>query len=123
MNRQELLEKVITLVPWYIEKYMTVPADYDGTKCQKITVLEEIRPINPNYMKNSVFKYSILFGIAAVVIASVAVILIDRSDKRLRDYETVMRTLNVPVLGVIPTIEPIVQKAKEAAANKTEVKK
>ena len=120
---EELLKSVKNIVPWYVEKNMTIPADYDGTNCQKITVLEEIVLTNPGYTTKSVFKYSILFAAVAEVIACVLIVLIDRSDKRLRDYEMVMRTLDVPVLGVIPTIEPIVQKAKTAVNVKTEVKK
>ena len=120
---EELLKSVKNVVPWYVEKNMTIPTDYDGTNCQKITVLEEIMLTNPGYTTKSVLKYSILFAIVAVAVACVLVVLIDRSDKRLRDYEMVMRTLDVPVLGVIPTIEPIIQKAKSATNVKTEVKK
>ena len=102
---------------------MTVPTDYSGTNCQKITVAESIHLTNPGYTTSEAFKYAILFAAAAVAVTCVVIIIIDRSDKRLRDYETVMRNLDVPVLGVIPTIEPMVQKAKAAAAAKTEVKK
>ena len=120
---EELLKSVKNVVPWYVEKNMTIPTDYDGTNCQKITVLEEIVLTNPGYTTKSVFKYSILFAAVAEIVTCVLLVVIDRSDKRLRDYEMVMRTLDVPVLGVIPTIEPIVQKAKAAANVKTEVKK
>lgn len=120
---EELLESVKNVVPWYVEKNMFLPADYDGTNCQKLTVLEEIVLTNPGYTTKSVFKYSILFAAVAEVFTCVLIVLIDRSDKRLRDYETVMRSLDVPVLGVIPTIEPIVQRAKAATNAKTEVKK
>ena len=120
---EELLKSVKNVVPWYVEKNMTIPTDYDGTNCQKITVLEEIVLTNPGYTTKSVFKYSIIFAAVAEVIACVLIVVIDRSDKRLRDYEMVMRTLDVPVLGVIPTIDPIVQKAKAAVNVKTEVKK
>ena len=120
---EELLKSVKNVVPWYVEKNMTIPTDYDGTNCQKITVLEEIVLTNPGYTTKSVFKYSILFAAVAEIVTCVLLVVIDRSDKRLRDYEMVMRTLDVPVLGVIPTIEPIVQRAKSAANVKTEVKK
>ena len=118
---ENLLDSVRDIVPWYVEANMTVPSDYSGTNCQKITVMEAIHLTNPGYTTNQAFKYAILFAAAAVVVTSVIIILVDRSDKRLRDYETVMRNLEVPVLGVIPTIEPMVQKAKAAA--KSGVKK
>lgn len=118
---ENLLDSVRIVVPWYVEANMTVPSDYSGTNCQKITVMEDIHLTNPGYTTNQAIKYAILFAFAAVAVACVIIILVDRSDKRLRDYEIVMRNLEVPVLGVIPTIEPMLQKARAAA--KTEVKK
>ena len=50
-------------------------------------------------------KYALIAAAAALVIACVVVIIIDRSDKRVRDYEQVARQLNIPVLGVVPTID------------------
>ena len=119
---QSILDSVKQVLPWYVEKNMTVPTDYDGTQCQKITVLEEIKLTNPGYTTNTVFKFTLLFGVVAVAAACVIIILVDRSDKRLRDYESVMRSLEVPVLGVIPSMDAVLQKDKTAAV-KTEVKK
>ena len=44
-------------------------------------------------------------GKLAVAIAAVTVIILDRSDKRLRDYDAVSKKLNIPVIGVIPKFE------------------
>ena len=118
---EDVLDSVRAVVPWYVEANMTVPTDYSGTNCQKITVMEEIHLTNPGYTTNQAFKYAILFAFAACAATCVIIIIVDRSDKRLRDYELVMRNLEVPVLGVIPTIEPMVQLAKAAA--KTEAQK
>ena len=112
---ENVLKSVREVVPWYVEANMTVPSDYSGTNCQKITVMESIHLTNPGYTTNQAFKYAFLFAAAAVAVTCVIIILVDKSDKRLRDYETVMRNLEVPVLGVVPTIEPMVQKAKAAA--------
>ena len=116
---ESVLDSVRAVVPWYVEANMTVPSDYSGTNCQKITVMEEIHLTNPGYTTNQAIKYAVLFAFAACAVTCVIIIIVDRSDKRLRDYETVMRNLEVPVLGVIPTIEPMVQKAKAAAKGKT----
>lgn len=116
---ESVLDSVRTVVPWYVEANMTVPSDYSGTNCQKITVMEEIHLTNPGYTTNQAIKYAVLFAFAACAVTCVIIIIVDRSDKRLRDYETVMRNLEVPVLGVIPTIEPMVQKARAAAKGKT----
>ena len=112
---ESLLDSVRVVVPWYVKENMTVPSDYNGTNCQKITVMEEIHLTNPGYTSSQAIKYAILFAFAAVAVTSLLIIIVDKSDKRLRDYELVMRNLNVPVLGVIPTIEPMVKKAKAAA--------
>ena len=122
---ESLLDSVRVVVPWYVEANMTVPSDYSGTNCQKITVMEEIDLTNPGYTTNQAIKYAILFAFAACAVTCVVIIIVDRSDKRLRDYEGVMRSLEVPVLGVIPTIEPMVQQAKAKARSvaKSEVRR
>lgn len=104
---EELLEQVRREVPAYVEANMAVPTDYTGTNCQQITVLDSVGLTNPGYTTNQAIKYAILAAVAAFVVACVVIIIVDKSDKRLRDYETVMRNLGVPVLGVIPEIEAI----------------
>ena len=103
----DLLKTVWDKVPKYVEQNMIVPADYEGTSCTRITRTDEIARTNENYTRNQAIKYALLFAMAAGVIAAVVVIIIDRSDKRLRDYEIIPKNFNVPVLGVIPTIEEI----------------
>ncbi|MBR4942802.1 MAG: hypothetical protein IKZ28_02115 [Clostridia bacterium] len=103
----DLLKTVWDKVPKYVEQNMIVPADYEGTSCTRITRTDEIARTNENYTRNQAIKYALLFAAAAGVIAAVVVIIIDRSDKRLRDYEIIPKNFNVPVLGVIPTIEEI----------------
>lgn len=115
-----LLQQVRKEVPLYVEENMAVPADYTGTNCQQITVVDGIGLTNPGYTTNQAIKYAILAGAAAFAVACVVILIVDRSDKRLRDYEAVMRNLQVPVLGVIPTIESL---AAESASKKKGAKK
>ncbi len=115
-----LLKQVRKEVPLYVEENMAVPADYTGTNCQQITVVDGIGLTNPGYTTNQAIKYAILAGAAAFAVACVVILIVDRSDKRLRDYEAVMRSLQVPVLGVIPTIESL---AAESASKKKGAKK
>ncbi len=103
----DLYEKVIKVVPSYVEANMAVPSDYEGTNCQRITRTDEIHLTNPLYTTNQAIKYAVLFAAAAAVIAAVLIIIVDRSDKRLRDQETITRLFNVPVLGIVPTIEDL----------------
>ena len=37
-----ILENIITIVPWYIVRNMPVPADFDGTKCEKVSTQEKV---------------------------------------------------------------------------------
>jgi capsular polysaccharide biosynthesis protein len=104
-----LLEHIKVVVPDYIEKNMIVPTDYEGTSCTRITRTNDIRHLNANLARNQAIKYGFLFAAAAGVIAAVVVIIIDVQDKRLRDYEIVSRKLNIPVLGIVPTIEEMNQ--------------
>ena len=115
----QLLKQVRKEVPIYVEDNMAVPTDYTGTNCQQITVVDEIGLTNPGYTRNQAIKYAFLFGAAAGGVACIIIIIVDKSDKRLRDYETVMRNLNVPVLGVIPTIAALAAES----ANKQKGKK
>ena len=111
LNDQEfaemLYERVIKVVPIYVEANMAVPNDYEGTNCQRITRTDEIHLTNVRYTTNQAIKYAMLFAAAAAVIAAVIIIIADRSDKRLRDQETITRLFNVPVLGIVPTIEDL----------------
>ena len=109
----DLLERVRRVVPSYVEENMAIPSDYTGTNCQRITRTDAIVRTNPNFRTKQVIKYGILLAAVAFLVACVAIIIVDRSDKRLRDYESVMRALNVPVLGVVPTIESIEELAKQ----------
>jgi hypothetical protein len=49
---------------------------------------------------------------------------LDKSDKRLRDTEIITRKFNVPLLGIVPTIEDLKaeQNGKKKAEKTTEVK-
>ncbi len=102
---KEVLEKIKFIVPQYIEANMTIPTGYEGTNCQRITRNDDIVLTNPGYMINQMIKYAFLLGIAALLVACVVIVVIDRSDKRLRDTTDITTELNVPLLGVIPSME------------------
>ena len=93
-----------TVIP-YVEENMIVPDGYKGTSCTEITTVSEIELTTPLHTTKTAIKYALIAAAAALVIACVVVIIIDRSDKRVRDYEQVARQLNIPVLGVVPTID------------------
>lgn len=117
----DLFDQLLVMLPRYVEKNMAIPSGYIGTNCQRITRLNEVEQTNSGYMLKTAIKYALLFGAVALVIASVVVIVIDRFNTRLRNYEATMEKFNVPVLGVIPTIVEN-EKAEESKTD-TEVQK
>ena len=117
----DLFDQLLVMLPRYVEKNMAIPSGYIGTNCQRITRLNEVEQTNSGYMLNTAIKYALLFGAVALVIASVVVIVIDRSNTRLRNYEATMEKFNVPVLGVIPTITE--GENSEESKSDTEVQK
>jgi capsular polysaccharide biosynthesis protein len=93
------------LVPEYVEANMAIPQGYAATNCQRISRNDGIYQTNQGEAKSQAIKSAFLMALAFGVVASVAIIIIDRSDKRLRDYEVITRDFHVPILGVVPTIE------------------
>ena len=114
----DLLNRVKRVVPAYVEENMTVPDGYSGTNCQRITRTDNIELTNPLYTTKQAIKYAILMAIAAGVLAAVLIVILDRSDKRLRDPDMLSKKLNVPLLGIVPTIEEL--KAEQAAKKKAD---
>lgn len=117
---EEALLRVRAIVPGYVEANMSVPSGYEGTNCQRITRTDEIKNTNPNHRLTETIKFAILLGLATLVVAAVIIIIIDKSDKRIRDTEVITKKFNVPVLGVVPTIEELQEElyAKKLAAEK-----
>ena len=112
-----LLDCIKTRVPAYVSQNMFKPDGYD-TSCQRITRLDDVKLLNPGNLQSTAIKYGLLLGAATFLAACVAVIVVDYSDKRLRNFERTMEQLGVPVLGVIPTIlesAPKAQTDKEVA--------
>lgn len=106
-----LRQRVIDVVPAYVEKHMAIPDGYEGTNCQRITRSDEIHLTNVHYTTKQAIKYGILFAAAAAVVTCVVLIINDRSDKRLRDQETITRLFNIPVLGIVPTINDLKEES------------
>jgi hypothetical protein len=114
----DLLNRVKRVVPAYVEENMTVPDGYSGTNCQRITRTDNIELTNPHYTTKQAIKYGVLMAIAAGVLVAVLIIILDKSDKRLRDPDMLSKKLNVPLLGIVPTIEEL--KAEQAAKKKAD---
>lgn len=99
-----LLDKIVEYVPMFIEDIMPIPGGYLSTNCQVISRTYSIQPYNQNVAKDTAIKYALLLIAVAVVVACVVIVIVDRSDKRLRSVEQITEKFNLPVLGVIPNI-------------------
>ena len=104
---EDLLEAIKEAVPAYVEENMAIPSGYQGTNCQRISRLDEVRLTNPNYMVKQTIKYAVLAAGLMFVAACIVVVLLDQSDKRLRDHEVIPELFNVPVLGLVPSIDSL----------------
>ena len=112
---KELLETIKMVVPTYIEERMVVPTGYDSTNCQRITRNDEIAMTNPGYTTKQALIYGLAGAAFAGLVACVIVIIADRSNKCLRNYEVIPKNFNVPILGVIPTIEEMLPTSDKNA--------
>ena len=92
-------------VPEFVKENMPRPSDYEGTNCRLTTLNNEIGQTNQDDAGTNLLTFAIIGGAAGLIIAAVIVIALHMSDKRLRDIEVLSKTFNVPVLGVIPTID------------------
>lgn len=118
---KDFYARIIKLVPEFVETNMAVPSGYDGTNCQRITRSDKVDRTNGDLLVKTAIKYGLLLAAASLVVACVVVIVIDRSDKRLRNVEQITETFNIPVLGVIPTIEKKEENSAEESTSQTEV--
>mgnify|MGYP007088296086 CR=1 FL=1 len=76
--------------------------------------------LNPGNARKKAILFGAIFGLGALLIACVAVVVADNSDERLRDYDKFSKSLGMPVLGVIPSIDYL--SAQEVRQKKKEEK-
>ena len=119
---KEMHRRVKDIVPAFVEANMTVPADYQGTNCERITRTDGIQRTNPNSRTTQTVKFGLLAAFAALVVAAIVILIVDQSDKRLREPEIITSKFNLPVLGIVPPIEDLLKNAntKKTATAKTE---
>lgn len=73
-------------------------------ECDPMTI-NRSHELNAGYAKKKTILFAALFGLGALIVACVIAVIADNSDERLRDYESFSKSLGVPVLGVIPSID------------------
>lgn len=119
---EDLRLLLMKAVPEYIVEKMPIPSGYDGTNCFRISRTDEVHLTNSGVVRTTAIKYGLLLAAASFVVACIVIIIVDRSDKRLRSIEQITDLFNVPVLGVIPTFKDTERVQKNDEQNdKTEV--
>ena len=119
----DLLKKIKNIIPAYVEANMAIPSGYEGTNCQRITRTDNIALTNAGFTTTQAIKYGLLVAIAAFVVACIVIIIVDKSDKRLRELSVITNNFNIPVLGVIPSIEILEQATKTEKTDNTSTEK
>ncbi len=118
---EDLLERVKTVVPNFIVERMKKPTGYE-TVCRRITRTDDVHLTNPNYTTKQAITYGLVAGLAALLAVSVIFIILDRSDKRLRDTEVITKNFDTPILGIVPAIPELKAELAQKKTDKTEVK-
>lgn len=75
-------------------------------ECDTMTLSRSHR-LNPGNTQKKTILFAAIFAFGALLVACVTVVVLDHSDERLRDYDAFAKSLGVPVLGVIPSIDEL----------------
>lgn len=101
----ELLYTFVSIsVPPFVMENMWKPGEYTETKCDRMNIFDTVSQTNQGETISTAVKYGVLLGVAALFISCLIFIYIDLADKRLRNIDQVSEDLQIPLLGVIPTI-------------------
>lgn len=114
----EVYEIVKEVVPEYVKTNMFKPTGYTSTNCVRISRNDTVRQTNVGFTRNQAIKSAFLMALAVGVIACVIIIIVDQSDKRLRDCEVITKKFGVPILGIIPSIDMNDETARKGDAHK-----
>lgn len=101
----DLLNQIKAKLPSFIQQNMN--NNLYGTTYCKLIDWGLCGLLNPGQWLTEGIKYGLLLGLAAFVIGCVVVIVVDRTDDRLRDYRKFSDRIHIPVLGVIPRIDAV----------------
>ena len=109
-----LLKEVEAKVPEFIESRLvdknssSDAATPNKVGCVQLT-FKSAALLNGGQTTKEMIKFAAILGILAAIVACVVVVVIDRTDNRLRDYEDIPGKFGLPVLGVIPRIEALAE--------------
>ena len=75
---EQLRDRLNIVLPAFLEKNMPTPGDYIGTKCQPLTIVDEVTVLNDGQMIKDMLKFGVLIGAATFVIGCVVVVIKER---------------------------------------------
>lgn len=102
---ESLMEQLAQNIPEFIANRLKNTASSTGeVTCEQLTY-ERAKLLNGGQTFSAMIKYAAVVGISALLIACAAIIVIDRTDTRLRNSDDILKKFGQPVLGVIPRIE------------------
>lgn len=112
-----LLKQVEAKVPEFIEsRLVDKNSSSDASVPNKVGCVQltfkGAALLNGGQTTKEMIKFAAILGILAAIVACVVVVVIDRTDNRLRDYEDIPGKFGLPVLGVIPRIEALAEDKK-----------
>jgi hypothetical protein len=105
---RQLLASLQKQIPVIVEEAMFNPDDsqYSQTSCTLVTPLYPmVELMNPNYALMETIKFAVLLAVVTFVVVCAIIIINDKMDKRIRNTEILESRLNVPLLGMIPSID------------------
>lgn len=102
-----LLEAVKAEVPVVVSEKMIVPSSNDTVQYE--TVVEELslsrcELLNVGQVGSQMFKYGLVLGVAALLIACIAIVVADSTDKRLRNPSAFSTRTGLTILATIPSL-------------------
>ena len=104
---RELLGQLQVKIPKIVQEAMATDQNqYAETSCTLMTPLfPMVEFMNAGYTLKETLKFAVLLGFAALVLACVVLIVMDRMDKRIKNPEELEAKFNIPLLGTIPSIK------------------
>ena len=105
---EHLLNRVTAEVPDFVVDLLGT-SQFGATQCTPMNFPRNDL-LNEGQTTKEMIIFGLIIGLVAAIVACVAVVVTDRTDTRLRDYEDIPRKFNLPVLGVVPRIETLVQE-------------
>lgn len=117
----ELLRQLQVKIPKVIKSRMVNPDEskYNGTNCELVTPLYPmVEWMNQTYALKETIKYAVVIGAGTLFLACIAVIVIDRLDKRIKDVSVIQKKFGLPVLGIIPSNRMEVEDDKSEKGGK-----